>query len=526
MKRIPTPTLPCCRYALVLSASLLLPVVGAGSALAQPVPAVPSTQLPAEGAGTPAPGSEPAQPVPPIEATPEAPPVLPPAPLPPPPPMEMPPPPVMAPAPAPVPPPPANRELMGAKFTADLYGFVEFDSILDSTQSYNEVAGNVIISKSGTYTGDHTRLTYAARNSRLGFKLKGPESEDVHPSAIIEMDFLGNQPTGITDQALLTNPTFRIRHMALKVETPYIDVLAGQYWQLFGWQSYFFPNVVEIMGLPGQVFGRSPQLRLSHPFKSDAVTVEIAVASSRSPQRDGGVPDTQGGIRLLINNWKALHTVNSTGTAIDAGGIGVSGVYRRFRVDEFLAAPLHNHGKNGGGLSVDALLPIISPEGTDRANSLTLTGSYVVGTGIADLYTGLTGGIGYPSLPNPTMATPAPAYTPNIDAGLVTYGPAGDLHTIDWQSFIVGAQYYLPPSGSVWLSGNYSQMDSGNIDKYTTTATAPKVFKKSQFADGNIFWDLNKAVRFGGEFAWFKQTFVDSSTATNYRGQFSAFYIF
>jgi hypothetical protein len=415
---------------------------------------------------------------------------------------------------------------VGSKFSADLYGFVEFDSILDSTQSYNEVAGNAIIAKSSTFTGNHIRTTYEGRNSRLGFKLKGPESEDVKTSALAEMDFLGNQPTGISDAALLTNPTFRIRHMMLKVETPYIDVMAGQYWQLFGWQSFFFPNCVEIMGLPGQVFGRSPQLRLSHPFKNDAVTVEVAVASSRSPQRDGGVPDTQGGIRLLVNNWKAAHTANSTGSAIDPGGIGVSGVYRRFRVNNFSAAPTTTNDKNAGGISVDALLPLVSPVGTDRSNSLTLTGSYVRGTGIADLYTGLTGGIGYPSLPNPTMAATAPTYTPDIDAGLVTYGPAGDLHTIDWQSFIVGAQYYLPPSGSVWISGNYSQMDSGNIDKYTTTATAPKVFKRSQWADGNLFWDANKAVRFGVEFAWFKQKFVDDSTATNYRGQFSAFYIF
>jgi hypothetical protein len=522
MRRIPI--LTCCRYSLVLSAAVLLPILGAGRAFAQPTPAVPSTQIPPEGAASPTPGGEPAPAVP-AEAPPEPPPPPAAAPLIMPP-MDTPPPPVMG-TPLPPPPPPApHRELVGSKFSADLYGFVEFDSILDSTQTFNEIAGNAVIAKSSTFTGNHIRTTYSGRNSRLGLKLKGPESEDIKTSALAEMDFLGNQPTGITDAALLTNPTFRIRHMMLKVETPYIDVMAGQYWQLFGWQGSFFPNSVEIMGLPGQVFGRSPQLRLSHPFKNDAVTVEVAVASSRSPQRDGGVPDTQGGIRLLVNHWKAAHTANSTGSAIDSGGIGVSGVYRRFRVNNFSAAPTTTNDKNAGGISVDALLPLVSPEGTDRSNSLTLTGSYVRGTGIADLYTGLTGGIGYPSLPNPTMAATAPTYTPDIDAGLVTYGPAGDLHTIDWQSFIVGAQYYLPPSGSVWISGNYSQMDSGNIDKYTTTATAPKVFKRSQFADGNLFWDATKTVRFGAEFAWFKQKFVDDSTATNYRGQFSAFYIF
>jgi len=427
--------------------------------------------------------------------------------------------------PAPVTTPP-SREMVGSKFTADIYGFAEFDAILDSTQSLNEIAGNSVIAKSGTFVGDHSRLNYSARNSRLGFKFKGPDSEDIRTSGILEMDFLGNQPPTATDAQLLTNQTFRIRHAMLKVETPFVDIMAGQYWQLFGWQSYFFPNTVEIMGVPGEVFGRAPQFRLSHAFKTDDITLELAAASSRSPQRDGGIPDTQGGLRFLLNGWKALHTANSTGTAIDAGGIGVSGVYRRFRVNEFAASTDTARGKNAGGISVDALIPVLSPAGGKRGQALTLTGSYVRGTGIADLYTGLVGGIGYPALPNPAMTTPAPPYTPNIDPGLVTYGPGGDLHSIDWQSFIVGAQYYLPPSGTVWISGNYSQMDSPNIDKYTTAATSPKVIKRSQWADGNLFWDATKAVRFGAEFAWFKQKFVDASTATNYRGQFSAFYMF
>jgi hypothetical protein len=69
-------------------------------------------------------------------------------------------------------------------------------------------------------------------------------------------------------------------------------------------------------------------------------------------------------------------------------------------------------------------------------------------------------------------------------------------------------------------------MDSHNIALYATGTMPAKVFKRSQWFDVNLFWDLNRAVRFGGEFAWFKQRFVDETTATNYRAQFSAFYIF
>ena len=424
-------------------------------------------------------------------------------------------------------PAPATGSYVNAKFATELYGFVEFDSILDSRQGLNEIAGNAVLPKSGTFAGEHQRLTFSARNSRLGFKIRGGDTEAVHASGIVEMDFLGNQPSPVSEAALLTNPTFRIRHMALKVETPYVDVMAGQYWQLFGWQSYFFPNSVEIMGLPGQVFGRAPQLRVSHSFKTDAVTVEVAAAASRSPQRDSGLPDTQGGIRLLLNRWKGVRTANSTGTAIDAAALGVSGVYRKLRVNEFSATPSGERSVDGRGISVDLLLPIIPATADDRAFGLTLTASYVRGTGISDLFTGLTGGVSNPGLPNPTMASPAPAYTPNIDPGLVVYNAAGDLHTIDWQSVMGGLQFYLTRSGRVWLSTNASQMNSPNMDTYTSApGMAGRAVKRSRFADANLFVDLTKAVRVGAEVAWFEQRFVDQATAQTFRYQLSAFYMF
>lgn len=179
--------------------------------------------------------------------------------------------------------------------------------------------------------------------------------------------------------------------------------------------------------------------------------------------------------------------------------------------------------KNGWGVSIDALLPVVPATKDDHANALTLTGSFVTGSGISDLYTGLTGGIGFPSLPIPSGATAAPPYPANIDAGLVTYDANGNLHTIDWRSFIVGVQYYLPV-GNLWVSANYSQMHSGNIASYGADPT--KVFKDSNWVDGNLFWDANGAARFGLEYAHFQQKYADDKKANNDRVQLSAFYIF
>ncbi|HSY40045.1 MAG TPA: hypothetical protein VLA79_10975, partial [Polyangia bacterium] len=227
----------------------------------------------------------PAAPVPAPEAAPPAAPT-PPAEAPPPPPPA---PPIMV-APEPPPPPPpaapsapitltplahttpsASNPLVNvtSKFSATIYGFVEADGIYDSTQTFNDLAGNAAIlhtpapttatpNPTPVYGAQNGRTTFSARNSRFGVKLKGPETDTIKTSGIFECDFLGNQPLtspnpvgtpAVSEASFYTSPTFRMRHYALKLETPYIDLLAGQYWQLFGFQSLFHPNTVEMQGI-------------------------------------------------------------------------------------------------------------------------------------------------------------------------------------------------------------------------------------------------------------------------------------
>jgi len=426
-----------------------------------------------------------------------------------------------------------------SKFSATFYGFVEADFILDSTQSFNDVAGNGAVARGGTFAANHDRMIFGQRNSRLGFKLKGPESEMIKSSGIAEMDFLGNQPQGspspasspaVSESAYFASPTFRVRHMAAKLETPFVDVLAGQYWELFGWQTIYHPNSVQIQGLPGQVFSRAPQFRLSHMFKTDAVNVEVAVAAVRPPQRDSGLPDGQAGLRLVLNDWKGMRTAGGAGTSVDPLSVGVSGVARRFRLPMFEAAMPANQTQtiNGYGVSVDGIIPVVPATAANWDNALTLTASFVRGQAIADLFTGLTGGV--------SLATPAAAagttssFTSDIDNGLVIFTSDGQMHAIRWQSVLVGAQYYFPTTPfRMWISGNYSHLSSGdigNIAEATGPNTKSKIFNKSDFADGNLFVDATQAIRFGLEYAWFRQTYLDGVKGTNHRVQFSGFYIF
>jgi hypothetical protein len=55
---------------------------------------------------------------------------------------------------------------------------------------------------------------------------------------------------------------------------------------------------------------------------------------------------------------------------------------------------------------------------------------------------------------------------------------------------------------------------------------ATKVRTGEDFADGSVFFDLTKAVRFGAEYAWFNDHYADGKDSTNHRLQISAWYIF
>src|SRR5262249_17256058 len=156
------------------------------------------------------------------------------------------------------------------------------------------------------------------------------------------------------------NATFRFRHFNLKLETKPFDILIGQYWQLFGWQSLFHPNTVDIQGIPGQIYSRAPQVRVGKVIKGGAVDVEVAVAAVRPVQRGSGTPDGQAGIKLMLPKMKAWHTSGSTGSGLDSAAIGASFVGRRFSATEFSANPTSMVNREGYGVSLDVLLPLVA----------------------------------------------------------------------------------------------------------------------------------------------------------------------
>src|SRR5579863_910132 len=60
------------------------------------------------------------------------------------------------------------------KWSTTLYGFVQTDAMYNSTQSFNDFAGNQQVLRPGTYGGDNGRTVFSGRDSRFGVRLRAP----------------------------------------------------------------------------------------------------------------------------------------------------------------------------------------------------------------------------------------------------------------------------------------------------------------------------------------------------------------
>jgi hypothetical protein len=415
-----------------------------------------------------------------------------------------------------------------AGWSASIYGFSELDVMSDSTQSFSENVGNQNIARPNTVPGDNPRTQFTARNSRLGFKIAAPEWDSVKASAVIEMDFFGGEFPGMPQGESYTAGPVRMRHFYAKVETPIVDVLAGQYHDLFAWGgSGFYPNSVAFLPLLGQIYHRNPQFRVSKTLKSNAVDFEVAVAAVRPVQRDATVPDVQGGLKVNVNGWAGASTPGASRPVSAPLSLGLSGVARRFSVTDFSTVPGNPRKANGWGLAADAFIPVIPAANDDLSNALSLTGEFTTGSGISDLYTGLTGGVLFPTLPNPNNSELVPTYTPNIDPGIVTFDGSNMVQPVKWTAFVVNAHYHLPFGGGkkVWVSGTYSHVSSDNALALTPVQGRPFVWDKGQYYDANVWWGVTPAVQVGLSFQHGQQTYGDGVVAKNNRGE-GAFYLF
>ena len=441
--------------------------------------------------------------------------------------------------------------LVLGKWSTTIYGFVKSDFSYDTTQSFGDLAGNTQVQRPNghplaapanptTYQGDNPRAQFSIRDTRFGLRMRAPETNGVRASAQLEFDFFGATPT-TTEAAAFSAPNLRMRHGYFRIETPVVDVLIGQYWHLFGWQNVYHPGSVQAQGLAGQLYSRDAQIRISKTITTSAITLEAAVAALRPPQRDAGKPQGEAGLRLAVNKWTGVTTQGAAGTGTQPLSIAVTGNFRDITVPNMDLVPTDKVDKGMFSIAVDGYIPIIPATKERKNNALSVTGEFVSGNGIADLYTGLNGGLTFPHIPNTQGFNPAPIYPQNVDNGLVSFDiNDGSLHAIQWTTVLAGLQYYLPfGNGRAFIAANYSHQQSNNIANYTqdfgTVAPDPNklyytsntsVRKSLDLVDVNLFVDVLPQVRLGLEVANYWDKYVDGTTAKNMRVQFGGLYVF
>jgi len=414
-----------------------------------------------------------------------------------------------------------------AAYKLRFFGFLEADYYFDSTRSYDDSMGTALVARTDTYPNQVGRTQFSLRSTRLGLGFDAPVAGSVAPSAVIEGDFAGDPPDS-TEKVYFASPVFRVRHAYIKLANPYVDVLMGQTFDVFGWQSYFDPS-----GLRNQLFSRNTQLRLSHEFNATGrVTVELAASAVRPVQRDSGVPDGSAGLRVSFNDWQGIRTPGNERIVAMPLTLGVSGIVRQFRANAYTPPPIQNSNSvMGWGVSLDGFLPIIPASNfTDRGNRLALMVSYVKGSGIGDLIS-MTGGAQFPTLSNPALAYPPPLYEANVDNGLVTFDTKGLLHTIDWTAFRIGFQYYLPYTGRWIVSANYTQAHSGNIAMLYPREGAEvdlrtHIADTARYADAKLTFDVTPVVRVGVAGQYTKILYLDGDGPHNVRVSASTLYLF
>jgi hypothetical protein len=414
-------------------------------------------------------------------------------------------------------------------------GFVQADALIDSTRSLGEVAGNSAVSRPTTANGDNGRTQFSVRNSRFGFAVVPPVSEAWSTRGVLEFDLLGptvlNSSSANSNEAsTFNNAALRVRHFYIQAESGGWQVLAGQYWSLFGWEPNYFTVTDSIPPVSGTIYERTVQVTLLRNFDaSETHRVSAGVSLARPPQRDAQVPSIDAGVRWIYSGRKSGFSGASSEIKAQPMSLGVSGRLNQF---EYLTTPGDTSSAAhmlGSAIAIDGMLPLIAAN-SDKAtgNSLSLAGEFSTGRGYSEAFPGFTGnlnsynGAAVPNTGNPVL----PAGT-NLDAGQIGLDPNSGIQLVQLQTWNLQLQYHLPMDSKTFVTAGYGQLYSNNIDTMTVglaTGTVPYDRSESYFI--NVFHEFTQQIRAGIEADQFRTTYADGAVNHNNRLQLSAFFLF
>lgn len=383
--------------------------------------------------------------------------------------------------------------------TVAIHGFAELDVIGDDSQSFKDSVGNTAVALPGTTSGDNGQMVMSARDTRLGFAAQMPEMDGWKGKGYVEIDFFGLAASSTTtpEASFYTTPAIRLRHAYVDAQKDGWDILAGQYWSLFGWQcDFMLGSMTPSLALPGDLFERTPQVRVSKTLGIDGDSkVQLAVSADRPEESASKVPNFNGGIRLTLGGMKARYSLPIGAVNSVPFSIGLSGTLRSYTYGAPASVVSLNQSAQGQAVAVDTIIPLLPVDDSGNGPSLVLAGEWTIGNGDADQMFGWTGGLGAMSA--------GTTFGASLDAGVAGYTPAGSFTLVDIQSWNGQLQFHLPKDWASFITAGYGETFSDNVANLKGAT-----FNDNYVLFANVVHDFNSNIRAGVEYDRFDTHYV------------------
>lgn len=351
------------------------------------------------------------------------------------------------------------------------YGYFKFDAVYDSARTAFGDASVYAVPESLSGGGEKD-VTFSARETRLGFNVKAPDTPNIKVTGRLEGDFYG-------DLANQDSYQFRMR-------LAYLDAAWGDGWSVRlgqDWDAYtsFHPKMLDagILAGTGHLYGRRPQARLTKVTAlSDATRLALRTAVENGYKNDadsdGQQDSNASGMPQLVAQAALETRLLSTHDSV----FSVSGVYGEEKTRK---------EPNPDTYTVEmvllaAKLPLADP--------FTLQGTLWSGRNLDAYYAGVLQGV-------------------NLAQGTGVAASGGWLEGVydvnDRLSFGIGYGLDNPDDGDLSLAAARTQ-------------------NERYFAA--VFYQLTSSLMIGGEYSLMKTAFKDEPEVTCNRLQFSGQLLF
>ncbi len=286
--------------------------------------------------------------------------------------------------------------------TANLGGFLEFDSIYRSKNESADVASNfnTVIPFNNSANAHQSEFRETARASRLIGQVGGNPSADTSVTGYLETDFAGAASTSTSNETNSYVPRLRQAFLTYDDRDWGTHLLAGQAWSLATMTTKGLvpltenvPMTIDPAYVVGFTYTRNPQLRVSQDFDDKKIWLGI---SAESPQAvTTGLACTANASSGTCAGYNSTYAVTNAGNtssfanplstdtapdliakaAFDPGW----GHYEAFSMMRFFHDSVdtyaHNNVVVGGGGGVGTILPLIP-------KMLDAQGQFMIGDGI------------------------------------------------------------------------------------------------------------------------------------------------